>query len=42
MIRNGEAFAETVKNKPGMKMQESLKCEREMENRTVWAACNQL
>lgn len=31
MIRNGEAFAETVKNKPGMKMQESLKCEREME-----------
>lgn len=31
MIKNGEAFAVPVKNKPGMKTQESLKCGREME-----------
>ena len=31
MIRNGEAFAESIKNKPGAKIQESLKCESEME-----------
>ena len=31
MIRNGTAFAMAVKNKPGIKMQETLKCGRELE-----------